>query len=535
MPSTADWGRESSMDVSDSEDDFPQVEERRILDPVHDYVVFEPRVAAIIDTPQFQRLRYLKQLGTGYFVFPGASHNRFEHCLGKLSSAAKGHLSIVFAFTGVSHLARLMVENLRRRQPKLNVDDRDVLCVQIAGLVHDLGHGPFSHVFDGHFIPAVAPGTTWCHEEASELMFDSLLKENPHIQLETDWVEFIKDLVRGILNLSKHHEPPEKGFLFEIVANMQNGIDVDKFDYIRRDAINCGEQSRLATSRLINSCRVINGHICYDYKDHYNVWTLFDSRYSLHKRIYNHKTSKAIEYMVVDALIAAEPVLKIAERRYDPKKYLYLTDSVLDEIERSTDPALAGSRAILARLRRRDLYKLVESKVLPGMFRDLWKPHVTPESVAREAARFETDRGHESESLVLNASDIIVDWATLHCGMKDKDPMQLVRFYSKQSRNRSFVVRVDEGSFLLPNRWEELQLRVYTRDPKKQILAQTAFRALLSKLPDETGSSLKEITLENPFLYRRLRPIVHLCLSRRKSAPIITLCHPLWLATRVRL
>ena len=72
------------------------------------------------------------------------------------------------------------------------------------------------------------PGTTWTHEEASELMFDSLLEENPHIQLEKDRVEFIKDLVRGRPNLSKHHNPPEKSFLFEIVANMRNGIDVDK-------------------------------------------------------------------------------------------------------------------------------------------------------------------------------------------------------------------------------------------------------------------------------------------------------------------
>ena len=59
-------------------------------------------------------------------------------------------------------------------------------------------------------------------------MFDSLLEENPHIQLENDWVEFIKDLVRGRPHLSKLHNPPEKPFLFEIVANMQNGIDVDK-------------------------------------------------------------------------------------------------------------------------------------------------------------------------------------------------------------------------------------------------------------------------------------------------------------------
>eukprot|EP00057_Strongylocentrotus_purpuratus_P006001 XP_011660475.1 PREDICTED: deoxynucleoside triphosphate triphosphohydrolase SAMHD1-like [Strongylocentrotus purpuratus] len=108
-------------------------------DSVHGHIDFDPLLIKIIDTPQFQRLRFIKQLGCSYFVFPGAAHNRFEHSL------------------GVCYLARELVLSLQRKQPELEITDKDILCVQIAGLCHDLGHGPFSHMFDLFFIPKVRP------------------------------------------------------------------------------------------------------------------------------------------------------------------------------------------------------------------------------------------------------------------------------------------------------------------------------------------------------------------------------------------
>uniref|UniRef100_A0A8C6WMW0 HD domain-containing protein n=1 Tax=Neogobius melanostomus TaxID=47308 RepID=A0A8C6WMW0_9GOBI len=110
---------------------------------IHGHMEFDPILVKIIDTPQFQRLRNLKQLGGVYFVYPGASHNRFEHSL------------------GVAHLAGQLVQNLKEKQPELKIDDRDVRCVEIAGLCHDLGHGPFSHMFDGMFIPKARPDRQW--------------------------------------------------------------------------------------------------------------------------------------------------------------------------------------------------------------------------------------------------------------------------------------------------------------------------------------------------------------------------------------
>lgn len=97
-------------------------------DPVHGHFRLGKDTCKLIDTPQFQRLRDLKQLGALYYVFPGCSHNRFEHSL------------------GVSYLAAEWIHQLDQAQPELQITDREVYLIRAAALCHDLGHGPFSHV-----------------------------------------------------------------------------------------------------------------------------------------------------------------------------------------------------------------------------------------------------------------------------------------------------------------------------------------------------------------------------------------------------
>lgn len=120
-----------------------------------------------------------------------------------------------------------------------------------------------------------------------------------------------------------------------------------------------GDKGNLSLSRLIHSARVIDNQICWDIKDANQLYELCHTRFSLHKRIYNHKTgksrchlvirytqtercllptAKAIEYMIIDALILAEPHLKIANQIQDPQRYLYLTDDIMPRIEMSEDP-----------------------------------------------------------------------------------------------------------------------------------------------------------------------------------------------------
>ncbi|MEQ2266410.1 SAM domain and HD, partial [Xenotaenia resolanae] len=232
-------------------------------DPIHGHLELHPLLIKIIDTPQFQRLRNIKQLGGTYYVFPGASHNRFEHSI------------------GVGYLAGQLVQTLNEKQPELLISRRDILCVQIAGLCHDLGHGPFSHLFDGMFIPKARPGINWKHEAASLKMFDYLVDDNSlrpvmeqHGLVLPEDLDFIKEQIAGPLDNSSGREekwpykgrPKDKSFLYEIVANKRNGIDVDKWDYFARDCYHLGIQNNFDYRRFLKFARVceVDGqkHIC---------------------------------------------------------------------------------------------------------------------------------------------------------------------------------------------------------------------------------------------------------------------------------
>lgn len=155
-------------------------------DAVHGHIELHDACVKIIDTPQFQRLRDLKQLGGVYLVFPmvslataathavklrhltmsflihlQASHNRFEHSI------------------GVSYLAGHFAQSLKDRQPELNITDTEVLCCKIAGLCHDLGHGVLSHGFDSFIRSPEINDQDWTHEKGSLLMLDYLIANNP--------------------------------------------------------------------------------------------------------------------------------------------------------------------------------------------------------------------------------------------------------------------------------------------------------------------------------------------------------------------
>ncbi|XP_048051613.1 deoxynucleoside triphosphate triphosphohydrolase SAMHD1-like [Megalobrama amblycephala] len=312
-----------------------------VNDSVHGHIELHPLLVKIIDTPQFQRLRHIKQLGAGYWVFPGASHNRFEHSL------------------GVAHLAGCLVKSLQEKQPELHINNRDVLCVQIAGLCHDLGHGPFSHLFDMKFIPAVHPGLKWQHEEASVQMFEHLVKENRlqqemeayGLKFKTDQKEndhsFIGELIEGVDTSKKEWtaegRTEDKAFLYEIVSNERNKIDVDKWDYFARDCHHLGISKSFDHQRLLKFARVcrveIKGEaektrrsICYRDKEADNIFDMFRTRYTLHRQAYQHKTVNIIETMIKEALVKADGHLQISEAIKDMKEYTKLTDHILEKI-----------------------------------------------------------------------------------------------------------------------------------------------------------------------------------------------------------
>ncbi|KAI0666163.1 hypothetical protein C8Q78DRAFT_476791 [Trametes maxima] len=479
--------RRMLLDLDDSWTDAPVegvTSVRRFKDSIHDYLPFGPTICAIIDTPQFQRLRNIKQLGTSYYVWPGASHNRFEHCL------------------GVAYLAQTLAMHIKDSQPSLGITQRDVQCVTIAGLCHDLGHGPWSHVWDSMFIPSILPDKSWCHEDASRMMFDALLEENG-LELAADDAAFVKALIMGDMSLCIKEEKP---YLFQIVANKRNGLDVDKFDYIARDSHAIDQKSNLSLTRLIYSSRVIDNEICYHIKDANQIFELCHTRMSLHKRIYTHHTAKAIEYMIVDALTKAEPVMHIARRLENPKEYLYLTDHIQTEIEASKDPRLAEAQAILHRIRIRDLYKAVDFKVFPWHCKADLKDLFTPESVVNAFKDVYSRRDvlmhsspdiaalqhvDEEDANALGPEHVIIEITPRHHGMGNMNPLNFVKFYSKHNPSKGVEANADDVSVTLPSAFGEIMLRVYTRESRFFGLVQLGYRTVLTnfEIPPAPGSA----------------------------------------------
>ena len=115
---------------------------------------------------------------------------------------------------------------------------------------------------------------------------------------------------------------------------------------------------------MIKSARVINGRLCFNQKNYYDIEQVFQTRYKLFKECYSHRVCKAIDYMIVDALIAANQVYHFEEKIRDPEAYVDLTDNVLTNIENSRNPELKDSQKILKRVRCRDLYRFVASKLI---------------------------------------------------------------------------------------------------------------------------------------------------------------------------
>ncbi|KAB5578926.1 hypothetical protein PHYPO_G00188100 [Pangasianodon hypophthalmus] len=441
---------------------------KEINDPIHGHIELHPLLVQIIDTPQFQRLRNIKQLGGAYFVFPGASHNRFEHSI------------------GVAYLAGCLIQALREKQPELGITERDILCVQIAGLCHDLGHGPFSHLFDRMFIPKVRPDLKWEHETASVKMFDHLVRVNNlkpmmekyGLSLPTD-LHFIKEQITGPQDptasqdtLQYKGRPKEKYFLYEIVANKRTGIDVDKWDYFARDSYHLGIQTSSDHHRFLKFARVcdVNGKtlICVRDKEVHDLYDMVYTRYRLHQRAYQHKVTKIIEEMIAEALVKADPYIQIegssgkcrmSEAIEDMEAYTKLTDHIFEQILYSSNENLSEAQSILKNIVCRRLYKCV-GQTTPET------AEVSKETLACELAASKPD----DTEVELKPEDFVVSVFGIDYGKNEKNPIDSVYFYCNKDPTKAFQIPRKQVTKLLPNTFSEKHIRVYCKQTDKQKL-----------------------------------------------------------------
>ncbi|KAL1281478.1 hypothetical protein QQF64_000281 [Cirrhinus molitorella] len=452
--------------------DFSKEQMKIFNDPIHGHMELHPLLVKIIDTPQFQRLRHIKQLGGTYLVYPGASHNRFEHSI------------------GVAYLAGHLVKSLHDNQSELKITKQDFLCVQIAGLCHDLGHGPASHAFDNLFIPEAKKmkkskglpddiPENCKHEQMSVKMFEDIVKslkaENKDVLnehgLDDKDVTFIKELIEGEKTSESDQwtfkgRDEDKSYLYEIVANKHNGIDVDKWDYFARDCHHLGIRNSFDHLRLLKFARVCKvnerNHICFRDKEADNVYDMFRTRYTLHRQAYQHKIANIIEDMLAEALLLADrdlhegkpkDMLKISEAINTAEDYSKLTDDIFEQILSSTSDNLKKSRNILDKIVRRKLPKFVgearlTKKNTSKELTETWKTAIKKYNST-------------GPTVSLNAEDFPVYVVDLDHGMKDKNPIEYVYFYSKRKPNEASAIESYQLSSFLPDKFNEELVRVY--------------------------------------------------------------------------
>jgi HD superfamily phosphohydrolase len=304
----------------------------RVHDRVHGEVTLPPLAAALVATPIFHRLDGIRQLGGCAFVYPSATHTRREHAI------------------GVCHLAGRLVRHLQRLHPEL-VDDDDVLCAELAGLVHDLGHGPFSHLFEDHVRATLDP--RWSHETMGLRLLDALLADAPPtVRLTAAQRRFVGLLVTGL-------EPgapwpadagrdASKRFLVDVVHNRGSGIDVDKLDYLARDALAVfGATRPLALDRLVAAARVVDGVLAYDEKVAPEMAEVYALRARLHRHVYQHRAVAVVEHLLM-ALLASLDDLTL-ETLHDPRAFARLTDAWALWFASPAAPRAVAARAALHR------------------------------------------------------------------------------------------------------------------------------------------------------------------------------------------
>ena len=226
-----------------------------INDPIYGFIMVPKGILTdLMDHPWFQRLRRIKQLGLSHFVYPGAVHTRFQHALG--------------AF----HLITKSLEALKLKGYKMTPEEME--AAQIAILLHDVGHGPFSHVLEHSLVPVD-------HENLTLLIMQDLNKE------------FNGALELAIQIFQKKYP---KYFLSQLVSSQ---LDVDRMDYLNRDSFFTGvAEGTIGYDRILNMMGIDNERLVFEEKAVLSIESYLSARRLMYWQVYMHKTSLMAEHML---------------------------------------------------------------------------------------------------------------------------------------------------------------------------------------------------------------------------------------------
>lgn len=392
---------------------------RKVLDAVHSFITFDDFAWEYIDTPQFQRLRGLKQLGFCNYVYPGAVHTRFEHSL------------------GVGHLAGIFMENAFKNsiseEINMSAQDRSYYkqSVMLAGLFHDLGHGPFSHSFDAMVIPTIKPGIKWSHEDASEMMLDYLIDDN-NIDIEKDQIRLIKSLIKPSDEVLA---TAENKWIYEIVANYKTSIDVDRWDYMTRDPQMTGlTDLKFDSSMFFENYAILNNKVVFNKKMAPRLNDFFNHRYKLFKYLYLNASSVSFDFMYQDLMVLANEDWKFEEIIYQPEEYMKLNDGILFKLEDSKNKNITD---LVKRFNNRDNYKFIGELNLPlNKKRKFSKNDI--DKITKDIVGYQKLNGH-SLSQQLRPEDLCVD--TVNITYIPANHYKNIQLYDPHSKSFLFLIK----------------------------------------------------------------------------------------------
>lgn len=297
-----------------------------ILDPIYKNIKLSYIAKIIIDKPEFQRLRYLKQLGTCNFVYPSVTHSRFEHSIGTyhLIDEITKH---IYLNSEPYELSKGLkdIKELDKYYDKSHSNynyEQIFEMVKIGGLCHDIGHGPYSHLFDEYLHNKLSSSFNY-HEYRSIYLVEHIIK-NDHILngiFDNNDINFIKRIIDP--------STTDNGWIYQIVSNSKNGVDMDKFDYITRDFYYLGIDNKFKCDQLIKNAIVIDNNICFPREQLYMLINMFNARKYLHKYMVNDPTIIASQYLVDNMIQEINGNINIISNIDKVEFFIRLTDDFI--------------------------------------------------------------------------------------------------------------------------------------------------------------------------------------------------------------
>jgi HD superfamily phosphohydrolase len=274
-------------------------------DPVYGFIsIPDEFIFDLIEHPYMQRLRRIMQLGMSHLVYPGALHTRFHHVLGAM------------------HLMTLAVATIRRKGHEITPEEER--AVLIAILLHDIGHGPFSHALEYDIVHGVS------HEDISGYFIERLSKE------------FGDDMERALLIFKNKHPKP---FLYQLVSSQ---LDMDRLDYLNRDSFYTGvSEGIIGSDRLIEMLDVREGNLVLEEKGIYSIEKFIVARRLMYWQVYLHKTVVAAEFMLIHALRRAKQVVKSGQELFASPTLMYFLKNDITHKDFKSDPTVLDKFADL--------------------------------------------------------------------------------------------------------------------------------------------------------------------------------------------